>query len=145
MKLSGTFATQATPGQLARLSTDDKQLEGVSSLRDVSVDASGRIRATFTATTPLGAIPLTTTIITDRADESTSRVLVHGTRGQHRVDVTLEINYEPTATATQVSWHADVRLGGTGASVAQRVAHDIARNAIDGVLRQVADQHLTLT
>lgn len=145
MKLSGTFATQATPAQLARLSTDRQQLEGVTSLGDVSVDPRGRIRATFTATTPLGAIPLTTTITTDRADESSSRVLVHGTRGQHRVDVTLEISYEPTATATQVSWHADVRLGGTGASVAQRVAADIARNAIDSVLRQAAEQHLTLT
>ncbi|RHW24923.1 hypothetical protein D0Z08_22245 [Nocardioides immobilis] len=145
MKLSGTFTTQASPAQLARLSTEPRQLEQVTSLRDVAVDAHGHIRAIFTAATPLGAIPLTTTIATDRADESSSRVLVRGTRGQHRVDVTLEISYQPTATATQVSWHADVRLGGTGASVAQRVAHDIARNAIDGVLQQAAGQHLTLT
>jgi carbon monoxide dehydrogenase subunit G len=145
MKLSGAFTTQASPAQLAKFSTDRQQLEGVTSLRDVSVDSHGRIRATLTATTPLGAIPLTITITTERADESSSRVLVHGTRGQHRVDVTLEISYEPTATATRVSWHADVRLGGTGASVAQRVAHDIARHAIESVLRQATEQHLTLT
>ena len=72
-----------------------------------------------------------------------SCVLPFPPRGQHRVDVTLDISYAPTATATEVSWYADVRLGGTGASVAQRVAQDIARNAIDSVLRQAADQNLT--
>lgn len=139
MKLSGVFSTHTAPAQLAQLSADPGRLAHVSSLREVSMDPHGRVLATFTATTPLGAIPFATTIATDRADEASSRVLVHGTRGQHRVDITLDITYAAEAAGTRVSWEADVRLGGAGASVAQRVAHDIARSAIQGVLHSAAD------
>jgi carbon monoxide dehydrogenase subunit G len=140
MNLSGAFSTTANPADLAGVSNDPHRLAGVTSLRDVSLDQQGRVSATFTATTPLGSIPFATIITTDHADESSARVLVHGTRGQHRVDIELELTYTASASATEVTWDAAVQLGGAGASVAQRVAHDIARNAIHSVLQHAADQ-----
>lgn len=138
ISVSGQFATTSTPGQIISRSQEPTQLATIDSLTEVRTDGPGRLRAVLTTRTPLGRIPLQTTITTVALDEQSGRVDVRATRGPHSVDVELDIRFDTAGDTTQVTWSATARLGGTAASVGQRVAPAIAKTTIDEILRQLA-------
>lgn len=140
MNLTGEFTTVATATALTGL-RDQGRLAKVEGLSGVEIRSDDTIRATFRAVTPLGAIPLATTIVVDSVDEHGARLRVCGRRGAQSVDVDLRLTFEDAdGNGTKVAWSADLRLGGAGASVGQRVARDVATRAIADVLQAAADQ-----
>jgi hypothetical protein len=138
IQVSGDFTATATPVELVARQQQPTRLGAVDTLNDVTLDEAGRIHARFTPRTPLGRIPLHTVITTDVAADGSATVTVHASRGPHTVDATLVINFDRRVDSTQVTWSGEVRLGGTAASVGQRVATDLARTAIHEVLYQLA-------
>jgi carbon monoxide dehydrogenase subunit G len=138
IRVAGEFTTPITPADLMARNRQPDFLAAVPTLRQVTVDDEGRIQAQFTPRTPLGRMPLATTITTRNADERSTEVRVRAHRGQHTVDVDLQIEFDRSDAITRVSWTAQVRLGGTAASVGQRVGPSLAYSAIDEVLQQLA-------
>jgi carbon monoxide dehydrogenase subunit G len=138
IQVSGDFTATATPADLMARQQQPARLADVATLNDVSLDDAGRIHALFTPRTPLGHIPLRTVITTDAAADGSATVTVHASRGPHTVDATLAITFDRRVDVTQVTWSGEVRLGGTAASVGQRVATDLVRSAIHETLYQLA-------
>jgi carbon monoxide dehydrogenase subunit G len=136
--VAGEFSTTVTPADLIARNHQPECLGAVNTLAEVRLEENGRIRALFTARTPLGRIPLHTIITTHAADHESTDVHVHASRGPHTVDVDLHIDFERIDTTTRVSWRAQVHLGGAAASVGQRVVPGLAQKAIDEVLQQLA-------
>lgn len=139
MNIVGAFSTTAAAAALVDLRGPGR-LDNVSGLTDVESRPDGTVRATFHATTPLGPIPLATVIKVDAVDVTGAWLQVQGRRGAQSVDVTLRLTFDAEGNGTRVSWRADVRVGGAGASVGQRVVIDLARRAISGVLEAAAAQ-----
>ena len=139
MNIAGEFTTAASTASLGGLGSAGS-LTRVAQLRDVEADADGRVRAVFTPSTPLGPIPLATTIVIEHADDSGATLRVSTRRGAQTVDVDLRLAFDADDQGTRVSWDANVRLGGAGASVGQRVARDVAARAIAGALESAAAQ-----
>lgn len=138
IQVAGRFTTPVEPLELRARHSQPEQLAGVDTLADVFVAEDGTIRARFTPHLPLGRVPLNTLITTTHTDDTSSLVTVHATRGSHSVDVTLAITLGTVDGGTEVSWTGELKLGGTAASVGQRVSADIAQRAINDVLVQLA-------
>jgi carbon monoxide dehydrogenase subunit G len=138
MKLSGRFTTPVGRSELRARHDQVEQLAAVDTLADVRVAPDGTVRARFTPRLPLGRIPFDTRIRTTHTDDSSSVVTVHASRGAHRVEVVLTVTLTPADSGTDVAWTGELRLGGTAASVGQRVGADIAQRVVDDVLVQLA-------
>jgi carbon monoxide dehydrogenase subunit G len=138
MRISGQFTTTASVGALRALNAEPEKLSALPTLGDVVSTADGRFAVVFTAATPFGPQPIEARVVTERADETGSALRVHGRRGTHVIDVELTISWEEIQGGTAVSWEAEVGVRGPAASVAQRVAADVARCAIGDLLVSAA-------
>lgn len=138
IQVAGGFTTPVAAQELRARHTQVDQLSAVETLADVTVAEDGAVRALFTPRLPLGRIPLDTRITTSHTDDTSSLVTVHASRGPHSVDVTLSITLDTVPEGTEVTWAGELRLGGTAASVGQRVGADLAQRAINNVLVQLA-------
>jgi len=138
MKLTGKFTTPVGRSELRARHDQVEQLAAVDTLADVNIAQDGTVRARFTPRLPLGRIPFDTRIRTTHTDDSSSVVTVHASRGAHSVDVVLTVTLTPSDAGTDVAWAGELRLGGTAASVGQRIGGDIAQRVVNDVLVQLA-------
>lgn len=138
MTLTSRFETSAAATALLALHGGPDGLGAVSTLRDVRLDGSGNVRATFTPRATFVPMPFAITVAVDRASAAGAALTVHATRGPTAVDVRLRLEFEPSANGTAVAWAADVAVRGPGATVGQRVVRDLVHAAIDEVLRDTA-------
>ncbi len=141
MRLQGGFRTGTPAARLAALSSSPELLGRVSQLRNVSGGHGAPVNAVFGPTTPMGRIPLDTTIRVHQESASGADLYVVAQRGTQQVQVTLMIRLEPApdgTSGTDVTWTADMLIRGTLASVGQRVARDVATRAIGQVLAEAA-------
>ena len=138
MKINGQFNTSASIAQLRALQGQPAALANVATLRDVSVAGGGVIEALFTPKTSFGRLPIAVRITPEPTGDNGGELRVHGRRGQHVIDVDIRLSFAGNGTATAVSWDADVVVRGPAASVGQRVARDLTRQAIADVLQAAA-------
>ncbi|GAA1649538.1 CoxG family protein [Georgenia ruanii] len=138
MKLAGTFDTPAAPDALRSLAASPEVLAGVPAFRDVEVAEDGSLRVEYYPVISLGPIRFTTTITPGRVTDSSAAVAVRATRGSNLVDADLLLSFDPADGGSTVRWEADVLLGGTAASVGQRVGAEIVTRAIGDVLQAAA-------
>ncbi|MGH3451578.1 MAG: SRPBCC domain-containing protein [Haloechinothrix sp.] len=138
MTLTGRFETSAAATALLALHGGPDALGALPTLRDVCLDGSGNVRATFTSRATFVPMPFAITVAVEHASASGAVLTVHATRGPTVVDVQLRLDFEPSGTGTAVVWTADVAVRGPGATVGQRVVRDLVYAAIDEVLRDTA-------
>ncbi|WP_127125536.1 CoxG family protein [Georgenia sp. SYP-B2076] len=138
MKLDGTFDTPAGPDALRALATSPEVLAAVPAFRDVEVADDGALRVAYYPVISLGPIRFVTTITAGEVTDTTAEVAVRALRGSNLVDADLLLTFEAADGGSRVRWEAEVMLGGTAASVGQRVGAEIVTRAIDDVLRAAA-------
>lgn len=138
MRIAGEFTTPTTPALLQGLACAPQVLTRVSTLQDVSLRADGSVSALFVPLTSLGRIPLRTVITPRETSADGARLHVVGRRANQLVTVDLTIAFAPTAAGTTVSWEGEVLVGGTAASVGQRVVGELATRAVGQVLEEAA-------
>lgn len=138
MTLTGRFETTAAATALLALHGGPDALGAVPTLRNVHLDGSGNVRATFTPHATFVPMPFAITVAVERASAVGAALTVHATRGPTAVDVQLRLEFEPSATGTTVAWAADVAVRGPGATVGQRVVRDLVYAAVDEILRDTA-------
>lgn len=138
MTLTGQFETSAAATALLALHGGPDALGAVPTLRDVRLDGSGNVRATFTPRATFVPMPFAIAVAVERANAAAAVLTVHATRGPTAVDVQLRLEFEPSATGTSVAWTADVAIRGPGATVGQRVVRDLVYAAIDELLHDTA-------
>lgn len=138
MRLSGQFSTRTDAASLRGVASSPNVLASVSTLSDVSLESDGTVTALFCPVTSLGRIPLRTRIAQKAVSERTASLNVVGRRGSQLVAVDLELTITPDGAGSRVGWEAEVFVGGTAASVGQRVIADLARRAIAQVLEEAA-------
>lgn len=139
MNLSGDFTTSSTVDALCALEGQTGRLATVPMLSEVTSGPDRSIDALFSPATPFGRAPMAVRIVPLETSTDGARLRVHGRHGPHAVDVQLALTFVPDSAGTKVSWQAEVDVLGPAASVAQRVACDLARRAIGEVLSSAAD------
>ena len=139
MRTTGAFLTQASAGQLRTLLASPTGLETIATLRHVVRTGPETLSMLFTPVLALGPVPLETTVVTTYDSEQRVDLAVRGRRGSQVVDVTLVVELGESRDGTAVSWTADVAVRGVAASVGQRVAGDLAGQAISDVLKSSAE------
>lgn len=140
MRLTGTFRTPAGAAALRGLATAPEVLGDVPSFTDLQRRDDGTIQVQFHPVTSLGRVSLDTLITPGAVADDSAEVAVIGRRGNQIVDATIVMRFGEAAgdAGSLVTWEADVLLGGTAASVGQRVGGDMARRAIGDVLEAAA-------
>jgi carbon monoxide dehydrogenase subunit G len=139
MNIGGEFTTASTVDALRDLASRIDRLSTVPALTEVGPGADGSVDAVFSPATSFGRFPIAVRITPQATDATGARLTVHGWRGPHVFDVRLALSYAEAALGTHVTWQAEVDVRGPAASVAQRVACDVARRAIGDVLSSAAD------
>lgn len=138
MTLTGQFETSVAATALLALHGGPEALAALPTLRDVRLDDTGAVRAVFTPRATAVPMPFTLRVAVQHASAAGAVLTVHATRGPTAVDVELRLEFETGAAGTIVSWSADVAVGGTGATIGQRVVGDVVYAVIDEVLRDTA-------
>lgn len=138
MRLTGTFDTAASRDALRALVGAPEVLAGVPTFTDLEVRSDGTINVQFHPVTSLGRISLDTVITPGDVTDESAEVSVIGRRGNQIVDAAIVMRFADAAGGSRVDWAAEVLIGGTAASVGQRVGADLARRAIGDVLEAAA-------
>lgn len=139
MKLSGDFTTSSTVEALQALEGRADRLATVPTLSEVGPGPDSSIEALFSPKTPFGRTPIAVRIVPQDTNADGARLQVRGRHGPNAFDVRIALAFAPGASGTQVSWRADLDVRGPAASIAQRVAADVAHRAIGDVLSSAAD------
>ncbi|MFE4196984.1 CoxG family protein [Paenarthrobacter sp. NPDC056912] len=138
MKLDGTFDTSASPGTLRSLAASPAVLAGVPSFREVEVSEDGSLRLEYYPVISLGPVRFTVTITIGIVTDSSAAIVVRAMRGNNIVEADLLLTFQTADGGSRVRWEAEVLLGGTAASVGQRVGAEIIARAIGDVLQEAA-------
>ena len=138
MRVQGTFDTAADAAELRSLTSSPDTLATVPTFTELRLRDDGTIVVQFSPLISLGQITLDTVISPGVVDAHSATVRVVARRGNQLVSVDLVIRFDDSSAGSHVQWEADVLLGGTVASVGQRVGAEVARRAIGEVLEAAA-------
>jgi carbon monoxide dehydrogenase subunit G len=105
----------------------------------VDVDDPDSFRAVVRLPTDLGVTPFAMGFrVEEREEPSRLRIAATGVGGEHRVDLTADLELRPRDDGTEISWTCDARFFGVLSAVGQRVLPGVVQEQVQSVVEAAA-------
>jgi uncharacterized protein len=133
-------APAAAPAVWAALADPERLGQTLPGVDAVELEGPDSFRAVVRLPTDLGVTPFAMGFRVEERDEpSRLRIAASGVGGEHRVDLTAQLELRPRDDGTEISWTCDARFFGVLSAVGQRVLPGVVQEQVQSVVEAAAD------